>query len=214
MRNILIIILIIFIFNSLTSDTSFSDIPLKNVDMKPFSKPIQEELTKKERQLEFTEKFSGGQSTMKPLYSYKIYARVYSKRKYLLGLDPNPAPYDLALGWDGLEKEDVFKTIHAWQCLRWVHWRLKRDCPYSVDEVYLRLANNHVIPANKNILKGIKKLKKKDAVYMEGYLVSYVTQKGRRTGYGSSSTTRTDRKSNSCEVIYVTRLVSKYGEFK
>lgn len=80
--------------------------------------------------------------------------------------------------------------------------------------MYLRLANNHVIPANEKILKGIKMLHKKDIVYMEGYLVSYVTTKGSRTGYGSSSTTRTDRQANSCEVLYVTRLVSKYGEFK
>ena len=195
-------------------NTPFDNTKLRNVEMKPFSVPIQEELTKSERKLEFTEKFFGGQSTMKPLYSYKIYARIYSKRKYVLGVDPNPAPYDLALGWDGLEKEDVFNTIHAWQSLRWVRWRLKSNCPYSVDEVYLRLANNHVIPANEKILKGIKMLHKKDIVYMEGYLVSYVTTKGSRTGYGSSSTTRTDRQANSCEVLYVTRLVSKYGEFK
>lgn len=213
MRNIIIIILIIFIFKS-CDNTPFDNTILKNVEMKPFAVPIQKELTKKEQKLEFVEHFHGGKSTMRPLYSYKIYARIYSKKKYILGIDPNPAPYDLALGWDGLEKEEVFKTIHAWQSLRWVHWRLKPDCPYNVDGVYLRLANNHVIPANDKILKGIEKLHKKDIVYMEGYLVSYVTEKGKRTGYGASSTTRTDRKNNSCEVMYVTRLVSKYGEFK
>ena len=49
---------------------------------------------------------------------------------------------------------------------------------------------------------------------MEGYLVSYVTESAGRVGSGTSSITRTDRQSNSCEVVYVTRLVSKYGEFK
>ena len=214
MRNLLIIILIVLIFNSFRDEGYFENIPLKNVDMKPFSVPIQEELTQKESKLKFTENFWGGKSIMTPLYRYKIYARIYSKKKYLLGIDPNPAPYDLALGWDGLEKEDVFNTISAWQYFRWVHWRLKPNCPYDVDGVYLRLANNHVIPANKNILRGIKQLKKKDAVYMEGYLVSYITESMGRTGTGSSSTSRTDRQANSCEVIYVTRLVSKYGEYK
>ena len=215
MRNLLIIILVIVLFNSLGGDEGYFDnAPFKNVEMKPFSVPIQEDLTPKEKRLKFTENFWGGKSTMTPLYSYKIYARIYSKKKYLLGIDPNPAPYDLALGWDGLEKEDVFNTIRTWQSFRWVHWRLKPDCPYTVDGVYLRLANNHVIPANKKILKGIEKLKKKDAVYMEGYLVSYVTESAGRTGYGASSTSRSDRLNNSCEVIYVTRLVSKYGEYK
>lgn len=214
MRNLLIIIIVILVFNSLGDEGYFENIPFKNVEMKPFSVPIQEELTKKEKNLEFNKKFLFGKSTMKPLYRYKIYARIYSKKKYLLGLDPNPAPYDLALGWDGLEKEEVFETIRAWQSFRWVHWRLKPNCPYNIDGVYLRLANNHVIPANRSILRGLKKLKKKDAVYMEGYLVSYVTESLGRTGTGASSTSRTDRQDNSCEVLYVTRLVSKHGEYK
>ncbi|MBR2525311.1 hypothetical protein IKE67_02475 [bacterium] len=214
MRNIVILIFILMFINWLSEDTSLDNIALKNVEMKPFAVPIQEELTPEEKKLQFTEEFFAGKSTIKPLYRYKIYARIYSKKKYLLGIDPNPAPYDLALGWDGLEKDEVFKTILAWQSFRWVHWRLKPSCPYDVDGVYLRLANNHVIPANKKILKGIKKLKKKDTVYMEGYLVSYYTESAGRTGSGASSTSRTDRLDNSCEVIYVTRLVSKYGEYK
>lgn len=216
MRNIIILFLIIFLFHSCNSDNNdyFDNTPLKNVSMKPFSVPIQKELTPKEKKLEFIKKFPNGEIKMKPLYSYKIYARIYSKRFYRVGMDANPAPYDLALGWDGLEKEEVFNTIKARQSFRWVRWRLKHDCIYSVDEVYLRLANNHIVPANENILKGLQKLKKKDIVYIEGYLISYVMKNGNKTASGASSTSRTDRLANSCEVIYATRLVSKYGDYR
>ena len=215
MRNLIIIILIILVFRSCNVDSgSFDNTPLKNVNMKPFAVPIQKELTPKEQKLVFVKKIPGGESTIRPLYSYKIYARIYSKRFYRVGMDPNPAPYDLALGWDGLEKEEVFNTIKARQSFRWVRWRLKPECICSVSEVYLRLANNHIIPANDNILKGLSKLQKKDIVYMEGYLVSFETTKGGRTVNGVSSTSREDRLGNSCEIVYVTRLVSKYGDYK
>ncbi len=215
MRNLIIIVFIILIFHSCNSDnTSFDETQLRNVSMKPFAVPIQKELTTKEKKLKFIKNFPGGKSIIKPLYSYKIYARIYSKRFYRVGMDANPAPYDLALGWDGLEKKEVFNSIKARQSFRWVRWRLKPECPYSVDEVYLRLANNHVIPANDNILKGLSKLNKKDIIYMEGYLVSFETIKGNRTASGTSSTTRNDRLANSCEIVYVTRLVSKYGDFR
>ena len=215
MRKILILVLVLLAFNFIDNNNTFDDTAvLNNVEMKPFSVPIQEELTDKEKQQEFVKTFFGGKSIIKPLYKYKIYARIYSKKAYPFGFDPNPAPYDLALGWDGLEKEDIFETINVRQSFRWVHWRLKSECPYNVDGVYLRLANNHVIPANNNILRAIKMLKKKDVVYLEGYLVSYTTTRGNLTGTGKSSTTRTDRQGGSCEIVYVTRLVSKYGDFK
>lgn len=218
MRNIILILLIIFIFHSCTSDNGDSEVfdntPLKNVDMKPFAVPIQKELTKSDRKKVFTKTFGGTTSTIRPLYRYKIYARVYSKKAYPFGIDPMPAPYDFALGWDGLEKEEVFKTIKARQSFRWVHWKLKPDCPYSVDGVYLRLANNHLIPANDNILRGLSKVHKKDIVYMEGYLVEFETVKGSRTVTGASSTSRTDRQAHSCEIMYVTRLVTKNGDYR
>ena len=214
MKKILIIaILIVFAINFFNeNNNSFDETTLVNVDMKPFSVPIQKNLTKKDKKQNLNKKYSDKEIVITPLYKYKIYARVYSKKHY--PLDPNPAPYDLALGWDGLEKEEVFNTITAWQSFRWVHWRLKPGCPYDVNGVYLRLANNHIIPANDNILKGVKKLKRKDVVYMEGYLVSVKRPRGKGSEKIVSSTSRTDRGAGSCEIIYVTRLVSKYGEFK
>lgn len=218
MRNIIIILLIILMFHSCTGDNGdsgvFDNTPLRNVDMKPFAVPIQQKLTKSDRKKVFTKSFGGATSTIRPLYRYKIYARVYSTKRYPLGVDATPAPYDFALGWDGLEKEEVFNTIKARQSFRWVHWKLKPDCPYTVDGVYLRLANNHLIPANDNILKGLSKVKKKDIVYMEGYLVKFDTVKGSRTASGVSSTTRDDRKNHSCEIMYVTRLVTKHGDYR
>ena len=57
MRNLVIILLIIFIFHSCKSDNGdsglFDNTPLKNVKMTPFAVPIQKELTPKERKLEF-----------------------------------------------------------------------------------------------------------------------------------------------------------------
>ena len=214
MRNIFIIILIIFLYHSFNDTGIFDDYQLSKTGMKAFSVPIQKELTPEEKKLVFKVKFSGCESTITPLYSYKIYARIYSKKHYLRAVDMMPAPYDLALGWDGLEKPEVFKTIRAWQSFRWVHWMPNKDCIYSIDQIYMRLANTHVIPANDKILQGIKKLNKKDQIFLEGYLVSFKTTRGKTYATGYSSTTRSDRKNNSCEIMYVTRLVSKYGEFK
>ena len=63
---------------------------------------------------------------------------------------------------------------------RLVYWRVNSKCPYSVSQINSMLSNNHLIPANRKVRKGIKKLKKKDVVYMEGYFVNVEINKNVR----------------------------------
>ena len=207
----LIILIIIFQFVKTNNSGDIANYS-KNITIKPFSVPVQEDLIPKEEKYKINYSYNKHTYTIFPLYRYRIYAKIYSKKHYT---DMGAAPYDLALGWDGLEKKEAFNNIGVSQHGRWVYWKLKKDCPYDVDQVYLRLANNHIIPANKNILKGLQKVKRGDDVYIEGYLVRYEIKKdGKVIGSNQSSTTRTDRGDHSCEIVYATKLISKYGEFK
>lgn len=68
-------------------------------------------------------------------------------------------------------------------------------------------SNNHMIHADKRVLKLLRNVKEGQYIKIIGYL-SYVTYKN-NNGYGTwnSSLTRTDRGDGACEVIYVTNII-------
>jgi hypothetical protein len=63
-------------------------------------------------------------------------------------------------------------------------------------------SNNHLIYSNSNIRKSIKTIEVGDYVKIEGYLVNAKF----RTGYTTTSTSRSDVGNGACETIYVTKV--------
>ncbi len=205
------IIVAVFILNFIWNKISFDNTVLRNVDMKPFVEPVQENLAEPKV---VQQNFKDGHAFITLVAKYKIYGRVYDKH-YIPSKLPlaSIVPYDVTIGWGGLHSKDVFKTIHTIMSGRVVYWRFNSNCPFNEKEINSMMSNNHLIPANKNVRRGIRKLKKKDVVYIEGYLANVAIHKPHIVERSTTSLTRDDTGLGACEMIYVTRVVSRHGDF-
>lgn len=222
---IIFVVVVLFFF---IRNIGFDETVLKNVEMEPFAEPIQVEI---DNAKPFMHKVKGGVAEITPIAHYKIYGRVYAKH-----FRPSKMwaaavyPYDVSIGFGDFRHKEVYKAIKvrmaetvSYYSYSGTAWR-KHISKYFKHSGGIEHAftNNHLCPANKNVKKGISKLKKKDIVYIEGYLVKYkfYGEKG-RFEQGISSTVRNDKEtfsgnngSGSCEQIFVTRVVSRHGDFE
>lgn len=221
------ILFVIFVIVSLFRFFSFDETVLKNVDMEPFSEPMQEML---EDEKPFEYKTSEGIAKITPIAEYKIYGRVL-QRHFRPSKLPMASmyPYDVTIGFGDFKYKEVFDAVkvrmastisyYSYSGAAYEKHLYKYFKKESLDHCW---TNNHLCPANKNIRKGISKLRKKDIVYIEGYLVKFELQKKDGTiENGISSTVRNDQETfsgdngyGSCEQIYVTRVVSRHGDYR
>ena len=222
---LILMAIVSFIFHKI----SFDNTVLKNVDMEPFSEPIQEKIIDGKP---FEHKTSQGIATITPIASYKIYGRVYDKH-YRPPRLPVAAvyPYDVSIGFGGFRNKEVYNAVKIRMAgtvaYTWYSWKnynnhiLKHFRDDS--DIHHCFTNNHLCPANKNVKKGISQLRKKDIVYIEGYLIKFKLVKNNgQVEKGISSTARNDKEPRwhgnngygSCEQIYVTRIVSRYGDYR
>ncbi len=204
---IVIVLLLLFFLNRCRFDNTV----LKNVDMEPFSEPVQKNLDEKKI---VQQNFKDGLAYVTLVAKYKMYGRVYAKRYVPSKLHlASIVPYDVTIGWGDLKSKDVYKTIKTVMSGRVVYWFYNSKCPLNEKEINSMMSNNHLIPANKNVKKGIKKLRKTDVVYIEGYLANVSIHKPHIIERSTSSLTRDDTGLGACEMIYVTRIVSRHGDF-
>ena len=98
------------------------------------------------------------------------------------------------------------KFIKYSQMMRFYIYKCTWDCPLTQDYISQHSANNHLIPANPNILKVFKKIKKGDLIQLWGFLVNIEgAYKGRDVNW-RSSTTREDTGNGACELLYVEKV--------
>ncbi|MBI5639466.1 MAG: hypothetical protein HZA17_03475 [Nitrospirae bacterium] len=148
-----------------------------------------------------------GSFTIKPVASYRISALVARKKSYSSGWGALVAPVDLALAWGRLGEPESMDYISYSQSDRWYYYEYSADSPVDNSYIIRHSANNHIIPANENILKAVRSLGKKDKVLLEGSLVNISgTYEGRKVWW-NSSLSRSDTDDGSCEVFYVTKVV-------
>lgn len=175
--------------------------------------PLQTGISAKEKNiLFFVKKYHDYDIIITPQARYKVHATVLSKHRYFWCIDGYLAPYDLALGWGKYAKKENYSKVMFLQFGRWYYY-FYPSAEFS--DVGLYSANTHVVPCNEKVLEGIKKLRKHNEVYMEGYLVDIeaATPKG-KTFTWNSSLSRDDSGDGACEIFYVTKLVSEYGIFE
>jgi hypothetical protein len=144
--------------------------------------------------------------TITPVAEYKVSAVMVSRKRYHDGWHAEVAPVDLALVWGKLAETEYDKYITYSQSDRWYFYEYKAGCPFNNFSVIPHSANNHIIPADENIYKAIKTIKKKQKVLLEGFLVNV---KGRYKGENflwNSSLKRTDSGNGSCELFYVKKV--------
>ena len=144
--------------------------------------------------------FTLGEYTLKPLAEFNIAARVLGTESYRLDREADLAPWDFALGWGPMTKDNLLDTLTIRQSNRWYHWRTPKMIT-TADNINHHSANMHMIPANAQIKSELSDVDKDDFVQISGYLVQVRHPDGY---YWRSSTSRTDTGQGACEVILVT----------
>jgi len=142
-----------------------------------------------------------------PQANYRIYAMVMSKNRYRFGWEGEIVPYDLALGWNELMLPQNQVGISYTQSNRWYYYDYNEKFPLSPFYIPTHSSNHHIIPANRNVFKAINKVRNKEKIYMEGYLVNISGTVGKGTVQRNSSLTRNDTGAGACEVFYVKKAV-------
>ncbi len=139
------------------------------------------------------------------LATFQLEARVLSTKRYRSGRESDLSPVDLALGWGPMSDEAVLEEINIRQSNRFYYWKVEQF-PISRKEIEQNSANMHIIPANQEIEKTLKNIRKGHLVEIEGYLVKVDAKDGWRW---KSSLTRNDTGNGACELVWVEEIQIK-----
>lgn len=134
-------------------------------------------------------------------------ARVLGKKTYFLDDISSIAPVDVAFGWGPMSDNRLLKKLDIGQGGRffYVSWDDQNNPPAPKDQIMHFSANMHLIPANKDVEKKLKNLRRGELAEINGFLVNLINSDG---ASWLTSTKRTDTGAGSCEIIYVTNVVS------
>lgn len=129
------------------------------------------------------------------------------------------ALYDLGVAWGAIGKKEIYskyfksysaKTEATGSRVLWTESKIPNS--FTRGYVNSHFSHSHIVPANKNIMAALLKLKKWDIVKIDGELIDMeYMSRGIPQSY-QTSMTRTDigmdgdRGNGSCETIYVTKV--------
>lgn len=158
----------------------------------------------------------GWQVDIHYLYEYEMDALVIHTHNYPgFDLGNKLVPKDVAFAWGSVAEYNDRIDFNWSQMGRWYSWHTR-----SYDElapvggesgVNTQSANCHLIAADSNVKKTIRKLKAGNRVKLKGYLVNVDACKPNGSTFTwNSSTTREDTGDGACEVIYVTDIKVVY----
>lgn len=142
--------------------------------------------------------------TITPVASYSLRARVLSTERYWFGREADLSPMDFALGWGPMSDTGILKKVSLSQGGRWYHFRWQEKPPIEPRLMSLTSANTHLIPADDVVRARILGVSAGEIVRIKGYLVNVTAPDG---WHWSSSLTREDSGSGSCELMWVTELL-------
>jgi len=134
-----------------------------------------------------------------PVADFDVHARVLSRKDYKRDGGAAISPVDLALGWGRMSDESVYGQLKIRQLKRFYLWRT-RQMPIPRREIEVSSANMHMIPANGEVERALKRVRKGDLVRFNGKLVNVEGPGGFRW---RTSTTRTDTGNGACELVFV-----------
>lgn len=140
--------------------------------------------------------------TFTPLASFDIRARVLARNRFYWGSSARLAPIDLVLGWGAMSDQSVLDRLEIRQMNR-MFWARARTPDVWRDDLMHQAANMHMIPANDEVRRHLKRVRAGDVIRLRGTLVSVRRPDGWRW---TSSTSRTDQGDGACELIYVSEI--------
>ena len=156
------------------------------------------EQTPYQSMLRDAEPFTHQGYVLQPLAEYHIEARVIGKEYYRFDSTSNVSPLDLALGWGPLSDEAVLEHIDFRQSSRWLSYQYRQP-PVPPQVIATHVANVHVIPADDEINRMLKRIRPGHIVDLTGLLVE-VDLPG---GPWVSSLSREDRGDGACEIMWI-----------
>jgi hypothetical protein len=199
--SLLVLTILFLCFFSGCNRATPTEIDLDKIDTS--QDPTQESRTSDEP---IIKEFKSGRFTMIPSAEYKISGLVVSKKTYSSGWDGELSPVDLAIAWGKLADPENGRYITYSQGYRWYHYKWKEGAPVDPSYIISHSSNSHIIPANKNIYRAIKTIKRKDRVVLKGYLVNIRGTHRGQTVTWNTSLSRTDTGNGSCELFYVSHV--------
>ena len=139
--------------------------------------------------------------TITKLEPFQIEARVLSTCRYRWDREAVLAPVDLALGWGPMADPTVLSQLTISQDGRWYtfQWR-GGGPPIPEDDIIAHSANMHMIPADDDVARTLKQIRRDQQIELRGYLVEAVGPDGWRW---RSSLSRTDTGGHACELVLV-----------
>jgi len=141
-----------------------------------------------------------GRWRLTPQARYDIIARIPAREDYHFDLLADLIPEDLALGWGPMSDNRVLRAFEITQGARFYSWRPKRELIIPQQAVIEHSANTHVIPADAQVRRQLKRLRVGQVVHLTGLLVNAMRDDGT---WIHTSLTRTDSGPGSCEVVLV-----------
>ena len=153
-----------------------------------------------------TREVKNGYLIITPVAEYKISGVVVGKGTYSSDWSGEISPVDLTIAWGKLAEHGSYRYITYTQGYRWYFYQCKSGSPFDHYYVLSHSSNNHIIPANENIRRAVKTVKKKHKVVLEGFLVNLKGTYKEQPVTWNTSLSRTDAGNGSCEVFYVSKV--------
>jgi len=139
---------------------------------------------------------------LRPRALFGLESRVLGTRRYRFGQETDVSNIDVAFGWGRMADPEIVSQLAISQSGRFYFWRA-RELPIPAAEIVQSSANMHMIAANDNVRRELKRLKEGDQVRLHGVLVDVHWPNG---GYWKTSLTREDSGAGACEIVWVHHL--------
>lgn len=182
--------------------------------------PIQinySEKQKENRKFEYKSLINGHNIYMYPQAKYKIagIAVAYNYSFFIRNeFFDSAALYDLGLSWGKIGDKKFYQKY--FECYsqknemtgaRVLWTKVKtREMPVTLDYINTHFSHSHLVPANRNIMAALLKIKRWDKVEIEGELVNMRYYTKNKEMYTNTSLSRSDTGLGACETIYVTKV--------
>lgn len=139
--------------------------------------------------------------SIKKLQSFKGDFRILGSKIYTSDEQAKFSPIDYAVSWGLFAEPEIARHISVNQYDRFLNWKIDR-LPVPAEQAMQMVSNMHIIPANPQIAKQIKHVKRGDLVRLKGELVEIKD----RNLIWTSSLTPTDTGDGACELFRVSSI--------
>ncbi len=139
--------------------------------------------------------------SIKKLQSFKGDFRILGSKIYTSDEQAKFSPIDYAVSWGLFAEPEIARHISVNQYDRYLNWKIDR-LPVPAEQAMQMVSNMHIIPANPQIAKQIKHVKRGDLVRLKGELVEIKD----KNLVWTSSLTPTDTGDGACELFRVSSI--------